>query len=123
MDFTFEFVRIFAYTAYLISPILASLSVIIITLGMIVARIEHWNRSDALYWTFITATTVGYGDFRPTHHTSRTISVFIAILGVIFTGILVSIALEATSHTVRLFADPLAVEAIKQHLVEQAHPH
>lgn len=116
MEFTLEFVRIFAYTTYLIAPILASLSILIITLGQIVTNIEGWSRSDGLYWTFITATTVGYGDIRPVRNSARLIAIFIAILGVIFTGILVSIAIESTSHTFKMFADPTALETIKEHL-------
>lgn len=120
MDFTLEFLRIFATAACLIAPILASLSVMVIGLGQIVGKIERWKKSDTLYWSLITATTVGYGDIRPTKGSSRMLSICIAILGVIFTGILVSIAIEATSHTFRLFADPAAVEAIKEKLEQQA---
>ncbi|MCK5880619.1 MAG: two pore domain potassium channel family protein [Sinobacterium sp.] len=116
MAFTLEFVKIFAYSAFLISPILASLSLVIIILGQIAAKIEGWKRGDALYWTFITATTVGYGDMRPTHHSSRLLSVFIAITGVIFTGMLVSIAIEATSHTFKIFANPDIIETIRSQL-------
>lgn len=41
------------------------LFLIIIMLALIAGRIECWNRFDALYWGFITALTVGYGDMRP----------------------------------------------------------
>ena len=105
MEFTFAFLEIFLATISLIAPILLSLSVIIISAGQIVARIEKWDRLDALYWTLITATTVGYGDIRPTRHISRMISIVIAILGVIFTGIIVSIAIEATSNSFRIYGD------------------
>jgi voltage-gated potassium channel len=115
MDFTVEFFRIFAYITYLIAPILVSLSVVIIGLGQVVGRLEGWNRADALYWSMITATTVGYGDIRPKRHLPRMLSIIIAILGVIFTGILVSIAIESTSQTFKLMTDPEAIDQIKQH--------
>jgi voltage-gated potassium channel len=113
MDFSFEFLRIFTYTAYLILPILTSLSVLIIGIGQIVGRIEKWEKLDCLYWTLITATTVGYGDIRPKSHSARMLSVLIAILGVIFTGILVSIAIESTSYTFKIYGDPAVIEAAK----------
>jgi voltage-gated potassium channel len=52
-----------------------------------------------LYWAFITATTVGYGDIRPKGRLSRFLSVMIAFVGLIFTGIMVSVAVEVTSYS------------------------
>lgn len=40
--------------------------VIVIAIGTaFYARVEHWRVLDALYFTIITLTTVGYGDFAP----------------------------------------------------------
>ena len=58
---------------------------------------ESWSRFDSFYWSFITATTVGYGDIRPLHKLSKTISVLIALTGMIFTGIIVALAINAAS--------------------------
>jgi len=98
MDFTFNFLHQFFIALYLISPLLAFLSTFLICLGMVVGHIEKWNKSDTLYWTFITATTVGYGDFRPEKPSSRALAVFIAIIGIMLTGIIVAI----TIHTATL---------------------
>jgi len=100
MEFTFKFLQLFAITAYLISPLLISISAIIIGLGQWVGKLEGWKPFDAFYWSLITATTVGYGDFRPKHKLARLLSVCIAVLGVILTGILVSIAIESTTQTI-----------------------
>jgi Ca2+-binding EF-hand superfamily protein len=37
---------------------------------------EDWSFIDALYWSFVTSTTVGYGDMSLTKHSSRVFSIF-----------------------------------------------
>ena len=71
----------------------------IIVLGLIVGRKESWSKFDSIYWAFITATTVGYGDIRPLQKVSRVLSVFIAFIGLIFTGMMVALAINAATMT------------------------
>jgi voltage-gated potassium channel Kch len=49
----------------------------------------------SFYWSFVTATTVGYGDFRPVRKVSRVIAIAIALLGLTMTGILIAVAVHA----------------------------
>ena len=114
MEVTLYFSRTFFQVMLLISPILISLSSLIIGLGQVVGKIERWDRLDSLYWSLITATTVGYGDIRPKQHLSRVIAIAIAIMGVIFTGILVSIAIEATRHSVAIHVNAERLESYRQ---------
>jgi len=68
-------------------------------LGQIIGRIESWNRFDAFYWSFITAFTVNYGDIIPIKKGSKIISMFIALIGIIFTGIIVAITIVAVTKS------------------------
>ncbi len=97
MEFTFQFIEYFYYGLNLAAPLLIFLALVIVLLGQIVGQRESWSRFDSLYWSFITATTVGYGDIRPLQKLSKTISVLIALTGMIFTGIIVALALNAAS--------------------------
>ena len=97
MEFTFQFIEYFYYGLNLAAPLLIFLALVIVLLGQIVGQRESWSRFDSLYWSFITATTVGYGDIRPLQKLSKTISVLIALTGMIFTGLIVALALNAAS--------------------------
>lgn len=97
MEFALSFLKIFFVGLYLVSPIVLFLVGIIILLGQIVGRHESWKPFDAAYWSFITATTVGYGDIRPVSRSSRILSIFIAMTGLILSGIVVAIALNAAT--------------------------
>ena len=111
MEFTFEFIRFFLNGLKLASPLLISLAILIILLGQIVGARESWNKFDSLYWAFITATTVGYGDFRPLKRLSKTFSVLIALTGMIFTGIIVALAINAASIAFSGLIDEAGVKA------------
>jgi len=97
VQFTFQFIRVFVYGLELAAPLLIFLALLIVVLGQIVGLRESWNRFDSLYWSFITATTVGYGDIRPLRKLSKTFSILIALTGMIFTGIIVALAINAAS--------------------------
>jgi voltage-gated potassium channel len=78
-------------------PPLLTLMVIITLLGQLVGKREGWSRFDSFYRAFITATTVGYGDIRPQSRGSRLISILIAILGLMFTGIVIAVDVQAVT--------------------------
>jgi voltage-gated potassium channel len=97
VEFAFKFIGYFIDDLTVAWPLLAFLALIIIMLGLVVGAIESWPRFDSIYWAFITATTVGYGDIRPKLRVSRILSILIALVGVTFTGILVALAIDAAT--------------------------
>lgn len=114
MAFTLSFIQIFFWGLILTAPILLMMLAIIIILGLIVGRLESWGRFDALYWAFITALTVGYGDIHPKKKSSRVLSIFIACLGIMFAGILVAVAVKTASDAFELHIDPKVIKRIHE---------
>ena len=56
--------------------------------------------------------TVGYGDIRPLRKISRVLSVVIAAIGIMFTGIFVVITVEAASRPFEKHVKPEVIERI-----------
>jgi voltage-gated potassium channel len=77
------FVKHFAIGLGLAFPLSLCLGGIITLLGQAVRKQEGWSRFEGLYWSFITATTVGYGDIRPVKRQSRLLAILIAFLGLV----------------------------------------
>jgi len=98
--FTLTFIKNFSQLAYLVGPIAILLLVMIVLLGQIVGRVEGWSKGDAVYYAFITATTVGYGDFHPKQNRAKVAAVAIALLGLLLTGIIVATGLQAIELTI-----------------------
>ena len=94
---TTTFLKEFVFGLWVTFPLLLSLALAVMLLGQIVGRKEGWSPFDSLYWSFITATTVGYGDLRPQKRVSRMLSIVIALLGFMLTGILVAVAIHSGS--------------------------
>jgi Ion channel len=80
------------------APVLVLLLILIVGLAIAIGRREGWMMSDSIYYGFVTATTVGYGDFRPTRPASKAMAIIIAYLGLIQIGIIVALAVQATTE-------------------------
>lgn len=105
MDFTLTFFKLVFLLLQVAAPIILMLLAAIILLGQIAGRVENWSPWSTLYWSFITATTVGYGDIRPASRTARILAVIIALFGLILFGVLVAIAVQATTEAAEIHAD------------------
>jgi voltage-gated potassium channel len=92
---TITFLKEFGSGLWLTFPLLFCIAAVIIVLGQLIGKKEGWSHIDSFYWSFVTATTVGYGDFRPTKTPSKIVAILIAFLGLLLSGIIIAIAVRA----------------------------
>ena len=57
--------------------------------------VEGWSIGDAVYFTFVTGLTIGYGDIVPRQALARALAIVIGISGLFLTGVIAGIAVYA----------------------------
>lgn len=122
MDFTITFLKLFFINLYFAGPLLVSFTVVILLSGLWVGKQEQWSCGDSLYWSFVTATTVGYGDFKPAKPLTKFVAVLIAFIGLLFTGLLVALALHAATGALSEHVDREKYETLEQKVKIKADP-
>ena len=76
-------------------PIVSGVFLAMIGPGLLIGYIEGWRISDALYFTFVTGLTIGYGDLTPRHIVSRCLAVMIGFSGIVLTGLVAAVSVRA----------------------------
>jgi len=76
-------------------PILSGLLAVKLGLGVIVGLLENWGGWQGIYFACVTGLTIGYGDLVPTMATTKVLAVAIGICGIVFTGLIVALAVRA----------------------------
>jgi hypothetical protein len=82
-------------------PMLSGVLLAMVGPGLLIGRIEGWRIDDALYFTFVTGLTIGYGDLTPRHIVSRFLAVMIGFAGIVLTGLVAAVSVEALRATAR----------------------
>ncbi len=99
MIFTLEFLANLTGLILAVAPLFLGLGLIIAALAVAAGRREGWSVTDSIYYGFVTATTVGYGDMTPNTGIGKLCAIMLAVIGLIFTGIMVALAVEAADIT------------------------
>src|SRR6266436_2712283 len=76
-------------------PVLSIILVIQVALGLLIGFVEGWSVGDAIYFTFVTGLTIGYGDLVPRQVLGHALAVGIGICGLFLTGLVAGIAVYA----------------------------
>ena len=64
-------------------------------------HIEKMPFEDALYFSFITGLTIGYGDIVVKTSFGRIVAVLLGLIGVVFTGLMGAAAIRAVEGSMR----------------------
>jgi uncharacterized membrane protein len=57
--------------------------------------------ADALYFSFVTGLTIGYGDISPVTHVGRVFAVLTGFVGILMTGLIAAVAVYALRETMK----------------------
>lgn len=87
-------------------PILSALLATMVALGVVIGRIEDWSLADSLYFTFVSGLTIGYGDLVPKTFLSRVLAVVIGTIGILLTGLVAAIGVQALLAAMRRHREP-----------------
>jgi hypothetical protein len=90
----------------LLWPILSGLGLAMAAIGTAIGRIEGWGFGEALYFTFVTGLTIGYGDVTPKHLLGRLLALIIGFAGIVLTGLIAAISVQALRSAEDVDANP-----------------
>lgn len=94
--FTLRFLELFATGLFMVSPIIIFLFGLLMLIARITCGLEKWKSyPKALYFILITALTIGYGRTVPSTGKGRFLSVLSGFIGVVLSGLIVSVAINS----------------------------
>jgi hypothetical protein len=76
-------------------PVISTILALQVALGLLIGFLEGWSVGDALYFTFVTGLTIGYGDLVPRQALARVLAIGIGVSGLFLTGLIAGIAVYA----------------------------
>jgi voltage-gated potassium channel len=97
----FEFVHTFVQYILHIREVVATLILSIVLGGFAFSLLEGVKLGSAVYFAFITALSVGYGDISPQTAMGRVVSICLGITGILFVGITAACATRALADTAK----------------------
>lgn len=93
------FIKHTLHSFKVIRGVVFSLILILFLCAVGLSTFDDMPFGDAVYLTAITALTVGYGDLAPSSAMGRLISAVVGLIGIVITGLVVSIAVHAMTKT------------------------
>ena len=96
------FIR-FSYHFFLIlwhlHAVFLTLIALIVGISVVIAYVEKMPFGDALYFSFITGLTIGYGDIVVETPVGRIVAVLLGFIGIVITGMMVAAAIRAVTES------------------------
>jgi len=81
---------------------------------------EGWGWGDSFYWAVLTSTSIGFGDFYPTHTRDRIFAIFYLLIGVgLFATCLGQIAAALMEHESNLAVAAFIARGVSPQLIHE----
>ena len=99
------YVRHLAKYLYFVRHVLLGFLFLLLLGAVAIAYLEDLGFGDSIYFAFITGLTVGYGDIEPVTVLGRVVSIAIAFVGLLFSGLTVAVATRALAAAAKDFEE------------------
>ena len=86
------------HTVWVLKSVFIALILLIVGCAILISKVEQLPLDDAVYFAFITGLTIGFGDIVPATPVGRIMSVVLAVIGTLFTGLVVAVAVRAVQQ-------------------------
>ena len=93
--FTSHFFQIFWY----LKSVFFALIALIVIGAVVITYVEKMPFGDALYFSFVTGLTIGYGEIVAKTLLGRLVALLIGLIGIVFTGMVVAAAVRAVQKS------------------------
>ena len=94
-----RFISHFFQTSWHVRSVIFALIVLMVIGATIIAFVEKMPFGDALYFSFVTGLTIGYGEIVVKTFLGRVVAILIGLIGIVFTGMVVAIAVRAVQKS------------------------
>jgi voltage-gated potassium channel len=95
-----RFTYYFFHALWKIQGIIYGLIAWLMANAVAIAHFEKMPFADALYFTFVTGLTIGYGDIAPVTLAGRVVAILTGLVGILITGLIVAVAVYALRATI-----------------------
>jgi hypothetical protein len=85
----------------LVWPVVSGLIGFQLALGAVIGLLERWSVSETIYFTFVTALTIGYGDVAPKRISSRMIALAIGFSGILLTALVAALGVRSLQEAAK----------------------
>jgi len=89
------FISHFFHTSWHVRSVIFVLIALIVIGATTISFVEKMSFGDALYFSFVTGLTIGYGEIVVKTFLGRVVALLIGLIGIVFTGMVVAIAVHA----------------------------
>jgi len=94
-----RFTSHFFYISWRVRSVILSLIALIVIGAMVIAYVEKMPFGDALYFSFVTGLTIGYGEIVAKTVLGRLVALLIGLIGIVFTGMVVAVAVRSVQKS------------------------
>jgi uncharacterized membrane protein len=96
-----SFHRLFFHAIAKIKDIFFVLLGWIVINAVAITYFEQIPFADALYFSFVTGLTIGYGDISAVTHAGRVFAILTGFVGILMTGLIAAVAVYALRETMK----------------------